>query len=210
MTTFSFVFRDGHLDLRIEHRGVERFVTMRYQVRASEWDAAAGDLKIGGHSARSRRLAEYRRSIKRDLWLLRNAVRGSQITADEIASEYRKMVAGYQTLGNYALALAKELAHENRPRTARGYLTATRRFVDFNDGYDMRHEDLTAHTIARFERALERDGLTPNTISFYIRTLHAVYNRAIAECIIPARLDDPFEDAHTRCELLLEPEMAMA
>lgn len=211
MATFGFVFKEGRLDLRVEHRGMERFVPTHYQVREQEWDAETGWLAVGNMvTARHRKLHCYQRAMTRDLRRLRAAVGDMEhtrasISVDDIASAYRQMMAGYQVMGIYAQVLADETAREGRPRTARGYLTAARRFVEFNGGYDIRHDAITSETIIMFERALEDEELTPNTISFYMRTLRAIYNRAVAECILPARLDDPFEDAYTRIEPPVSP-----
>jgi hypothetical protein len=203
MSTFNFIFRDGHLGLRIEHRGVERFVSTRYDVRENEWNAAAGWLVTGDvATARHRRLAVYAQAMERDLRLLREIAAYPRITARDIASAYLSAMAGNQMLGVYAKCLSEEWAREGRRRTSRGYLTAARRFIDFNGGNDMRLDNLTPETIAMFERTLENDNLEQSTISFYMRTLRAIYNRAVAECIVPARLDNPFDEAYTRSTLV--------
>lgn len=212
MPTLEFIFRNGRLDLRVEHRGVMRFVHTLYEVREREWDAENGWLVLGNMgTARHRKLLCYQRAMARDLRCLRAAVTGMQRpSADDIASEYRRIVAGCQMLGTYAQILSGELARESRPRTARGYITAIRRFIDFNNGYDIRLDGLTTEVVVAFEHALESEGLTPPTISFYMRTLRAIYNRAVAECITPARFDNPFEEAYTRIEMPLRLDVAGA
>jgi hypothetical protein len=133
-----------------------------------------------------------------------------RLSADDIASTYRQMVAGYAMLGTFAQTIADELMREKQKRTARGYLTAARRLIEFNNGYDIRIDALTPEVIARFEQALEHDNLSMSTISFYMRTLRAVYNRAVVECIIPARLDSPFDDAYTQIKPPHEASLATA
>ena len=206
MATYGFIFRDGHLDLRIEHRGVERFVSTRYEIRPNEWNAETGELLATGHTARSRRLSDYQRTMERDLRRLRTMVNGMErssmkVSADDIASAYRQMMVGYQMLGIYTQILAEEMIRTGKMRTARGYITTIRRFIELNRGYDIRLDELTSEVIARFEVSLQREGLTPPTISFYMRNLRAIYNKAVSENIILARLDSPFEDAYTYIEL---------
>ncbi len=223
MATFGFVYRDVCLDLKVEHRGVERYVPTRYEVRESEWDADTQWLKLGPVvTSRHRKLLHYHRAMARDLRCLRIAVnnlanarpgsnkgpnRANALSADDIASLYRRMVADYQMLGTYAHILSEEALHAEKPRTARGYITAIRRFIDFNRGYDIHLGDLSAEIVAMFEHALEREGLMPPTISFYMRNLRAMYNKAVSESIIPPRLENPFENAYTHIELTKQGEL---
>ena len=208
MTTLGFIYRDVRLDLKVEHRGVERYVPTRYEVRECEWNAEAKWLKLGSVvTSRHRKLLHYHRAMVRDLRNLYIAVndlanaRAGALSADHIASLYRRMTADYQMLGTYAQILSREALHAEKPRTARGYITTIRRFIDFNHGYDIRLVDLTAEVVTMFEHALEREGLMPPTISFYMRNLRAIYNKAVSESIIPQCLEDPFDNAYTHVEL---------
>lgn len=207
MATFGFIRRDVCLDLRVEHRGVERYVPTRYEVRESEWNAEAQWLELGPVvTSRHRKLLHYHRAMARDLRCLHLAVgnlanfRAGGLSADDIASLYRRMSADYQMLGTYAQILSDEALYAEKPRTARGYITAVRRFIDFNRGYDLHLGDLTAEVVSMFERTLEGEGLMPPTISFYMRSLRAIYNKAISESIIPPCLENPFENAYTHTE----------
>lgn len=209
-TVYGFVLNDGRLDLRVERGGVVRFVATRYEVREREWDAETGWLAVGNVvTSRHRKLLCYQRGMARDMRMMRAVINEMErtrprITADDIASAYRRMAADYQMLSVWAQTLADETARENRPRTARGYLTAMRRFIDFNRGYDICLDVLTAEVVAMFENALEREGLTPPTISFYMRSLRAIYNKAVSENIIPAPSEDPFEEAYTFIDVPLK------
>ncbi len=207
MTTLGFIYRDVRLDLKVEHRGVERYVPTRYEVRECEWNAEAKWLKLGSVvTSRHRKLLHYHRAMVRDLRNLHIAVndlanaRAGALSADHIASLYRRMTADYQMLGTYAQILSDEALYAEKLRTARGYITAIRRFIDFNRGYDIHLGALTAEVVAMFEHTLEREGLMPPTISFYMRNLRAIYNKAISENIIPPRLENPFENAYTYIE----------
>jgi hypothetical protein len=197
----GFVFRDGRLAMRIEGRGRERLIEMPYEIREGEWDAAAGWLVLTGvGSTRRRKLACYARAMARDLRLARSIINDSlglrTNGCDYVANTYRSAVDSRRTLGTYAALLADELARHGCRRTARGYLSTARRFIELNHGYDICLDELSAGTIETLQTALAAEGIAPNTLSFYMRTLRAIYNKAVAENIVPQRLDNPFENAY--------------
>ncbi len=204
MITYEYIFRNGRLDLRVEYKGVERFIPMQYNIKNSEWNPLAQRLAIPTeNTARRRKLAGYEKSMIRDLNQMRRIVRelelqrGSRFTTDDIVNTYRSVAMGKQMLGTYASTLADELADQGQRRTARGYTGTVRRFVDFNNGYDIRLDDISWEMVTSFQQSLIAENLAPNTLSFYMRNLRAIYNKAISEGMIPMRLDNPFEDAYT-------------
>jgi len=56
---------------------------------------------------------------------------------------------------------------------------------------------INAYLIKSYERVMKEKGKTLNTISFYMRNLRAIYNKAIHEGYIEAKQDNPFQDVFT-------------
>jgi hypothetical protein len=191
--------------MRFERRKAARFVSTPYEVREREWDAETGQLKVSvAVGARLRKLLNYQRAMARDLKLANsiiNSMGASRHTVDDIANAYHTAVAGRQMLGVYAALLAEELAHQGCHRTSRGYLGTVRRLIDFNRGHDIRLDEISPRMVVAFQAFLESEELTPPTISFYMRGLRAIYNKAMAEGILSPSLEDPFEDAYVAVEL---------
>lgn len=63
--------------------------------------------------------------------------------------------------------------------TWQNYQTALRSFQQFNQGKTPVFADLTANRLADYERWLRQQGVCPNTSSCYMRSLRAVYNKAV-------------------------------
>lgn len=82
---------------------------------------------------------------------------------------------------DYMWEISDYMKEINRDQTAGHYFTAMRRFFLFLNGKDVAIDDLTADHIERFASQLENDGLVVNSISFYMRTLRAAFNRAVDE-----------------------------
>lgn len=79
--------------------------------------------------------------------------------------------------------------------TSENYRTAVRSFIRFNNGKDLALIDITSDTLHQYERWLAQQGICPNTSSCYMRSLRAIYNKAIEKKRIkPA---NPFRNIFT-------------
>lgn len=196
----------GTLSLWIEHYGDTRFIPTTYDVRYQEWDTVGGTLKVpSGATGRSRRLAEYSRSMARNLRLVDRIILDlsqatKRFTADDVANAFNRAVAGSRLLGVYSAILVEDSVFCGHQRTVRAYLTASRRFIAFNGGCDLDMGTITPEMMLAFQKHLIGEKTLNSTVSFYMRTLRAVYNKAAAEGIIPARPDNPFDEVYTEVE----------
>lgn len=79
--------------------------------------------------------------------------------------------------------------------TADNYRTAVRSFVRFNGCKDVPLSALNAETLRCYERWLRKQGVCPNTSSCYIRSLRAIYNKAVGKRVISDKA--PFKGVFT-------------
>ena len=107
----------------------------------------------------------------------RLAASGKPYTASDITGAYRS--------GNdnrYVEAFAKQLASDleeaGRFGTARSYRSLASAWSKFAAQSRYRFSQLDEHTVFAFGEYLKRRGNRRNTVSFYLHTLHALYNRA--------------------------------
>lgn len=64
-------------------------------------------------------------------------------------------------------------------RMAERYTSTLNSFIRFREGVDINVRRIDSHLIQAYEEYLKSIGLCPNTTSFYMRNLRAMYNRAI-------------------------------
>ncbi len=191
------------LHLFIEHYGVKRYVPTSYDVRRHEWNTRHNRLSISkGATSRGRILLEYDQSIARNKRLIESIIEKlsqttKRFTADDVANAFVQAISGNSMLGVYANVQSEDSMFHGRTRAARGYETATRRFIAFNGGLDIDMSMITAEMMCNFQKALEKEKRTLNTISLYMRSLRLLYNKAINEGIIPSPQYDPFNDVYT-------------
>ncbi|MDR3142725.1 MAG: site-specific integrase [Tannerellaceae bacterium] len=89
----------------------------------------------------------------------------------------------------------QELKDKNKINTARKYAVTLRRFSAYRNLTDIPLEELTTKELKSFEDYLVGRGMVMNTVSFYMRILRAVYNKAIIEGVIPP--GKPFATVYT-------------
>lgn len=79
--------------------------------------------------------------------------------------------------------------------TATNYEKAMRNLAEFLCGKDLKLSEMTEQFIADYNVFLIRRGMVRNSISFYMRILRAVYNKAARQKLVePAH---PFEEVYT-------------
>lgn len=95
----------------------------------------------------------------------------------------------------YTSHLAEQLHLCGRERTAETYMAAMKSFMKFMEQGEIELNDINTATITSYDYSLRAKGLSPNTISFYIRNLRAIYNRAVSDNLIAD--STPFRRTHT-------------
>lgn len=99
-------------------------------------------------------------------------------------------------LGDYAEKIRQRLKDNYQYRTADINQCTMKSFMKFRKQKDILLCELDELVVGAYESYLKHQGLTLNTISFYMRRLRAIYNSAVKELEIPDR--KPFAGAFTR------------
>lgn len=80
-------------------------------------------------------------------------------------------------------------------RTSETYATTLRSFRRFRGDKDMALDDIDSDMMTAYEAYLHSSGISPNSSSFYMRILRAVYNRAVDKELTADR--SPFKHVYT-------------
>ena len=89
----------------------------------------------------------------------------------------------------------KQLDECGKERTSETYRSALKSFMRFRNDEDVNMNEMDSALMLHYEAYLKLQGLTMNTISFYMRILRAVYNRAVDSGIIVQQY--PFKNVYT-------------
>ena len=89
----------------------------------------------------------------------------------------------------------EQLKRLNRIRTSETYSVTLASFMKFRDGQDILLCEIDSDAMMLYEAWLKANSNCPNTISFYMRILRAVYNRAVEKDLIEQKF--PFKHVYT-------------
>lgn len=89
----------------------------------------------------------------------------------------------------------QQLRQVGKSRTAERYTTVVNSFGRFLGGNDVPLDEIDSNLMLRYESFLKSGGVCPNTSSYYMRGLRAIYNRAVEKELTVQRT--PFKHVYT-------------
>ncbi len=193
---------EGTIYYQIIHERKVRQLLSDYKVFPSEWDESRSMVITTQKSERKSFILSVRERIRWDVERLTKIDRkldanGLSYTADDVIDEFVRYSNEY-SLFNFMESLIVTLKQRNQLRTAETYKAALNSFKKFRNNEDVMLDAITSDMMLSYESHLKHRGNTPNTISFYMRILRAVYNNAVDNEVIENR--NPFRKVFTGAE----------
>lgn len=102
------------------------------------------------------------------------------------------------TLFNRMQKTISKLWKQGQYRTSETYTATLNSFREFRNGKDLYFEDMDSDLLLSYEYYLKAKSLSPNTVSFYMKRLRAVYNKAVDDGF--AENKNPFKRVITSSE----------
>ena len=204
MTSIKVKFRpstvdgkEGGLYYQIIHNRVVRQLNTDYKVFAEEWDAESESVIVNGN--RSNLLLGIQERLAWDVACLEKVVRlleteRRRFTADDVIAMFHKLTkeASLFTFMHGVIAQLKQLG---KVRTSETYTATLKSFMSFRENQDVPLDGITSDLMLLYEAFLKARGVRTNTISFYMRNLRAVYNRAVEKGLTAQNY--PFRHVYT-------------
>ena len=119
--------------------------------------------------------------------------KGSEHDAQQIVKEDMN---GGPTLSEYVRELTQRLYKNGKYRSADIYMCTLHSFMRFRKEKDLLISQLDSLIMEDYESYLRKNGLTLNTISFYMKRLRAIYNKALEQYGLEDR--KPFAHSFTK------------
>lgn len=193
---------EGTIYYQIIHERKVKSLTTDYKVFPSEWDSVRSMVRTTQDSDRKPFILAIRDRIRWDVARINKIIRtledsGVVFSLEDIQEEFIRYEREY-TLFSYMERSIVRLKQNSKIRTAETYTVTLNSFKRFRDDKDIMLECMTAEIMEEYEAWLKRKGISLNTISFYIRIIRAVYNRAVDEEVIENRF--PFRRVYTGIE----------
>jgi len=193
--------KEGKIYYQVIHKRVVRQIKTKYSIYDYEWNENTSGIQTSvlDDGERREHLTELQGHIDRDISYLTEIIchlesYRSIYSADDIVSLFSNY-ENQRLLSGFMRETISFLNQTGKSRTAEIYSTVQRSFMGFLPGNDIIIENINAEIVQSYESFLFGNGLVRNTTSLYMRTLRAVYNRAVEKGITVQR--EPFRRVYT-------------
>lgn len=196
--------KEGTLYCQVVHGRQVRQLRREYRIFQDEWDERLLCVRTeAGRPGRGAYLAWVQARLSAEKEFIAGVVRrleesGRTFTAEDVVEAFRAACPAGQGYFSFARQVMARLRETGRVRVAEAYASSLNRFARFAGKEDLCFGDVSAELMAGFEAHLADAGLKPNTVSFYMRNLRAIYNRAVEKGL--AEQNHPFRHVYTGVE----------
>lgn len=205
MTTVKVKFRPstvkgrpGSIVLLVTHRRRVRQITTGYRIFPEEWDCRQSRVIVFCNE-RADIIRQVAQRLAHDMKRLDGIITelsGSlpDYTADDVVRRFHEPAAAC-TFSCFMKEVINQLMRLGKMRTAETYISTLHSFMRFRGGGDVMPDEITSDMMMEYEAFLKSNDVTMNTVSFYMRILRAVYNRAVEKGL--TRQSNPFRHVYT-------------
>ena len=193
--------KEGSIYYQVIHKRTVRQIGTDFRVFDTEWDKEASSVRIMPETNENRK--RYLHSVAEHIgWDIRRLQaiiaqcdrQGGKYSADNIIEKFNGQMDG-QSLFGFMQGIIGQLKQLGKVRTSETYTAALTSFMKFREGQDILLCEIDSDTMMLYEAWLKANGNCPNTTSFYMRILRAVYNRAVEKELTEQR--HPFKYVYT-------------
>ncbi len=189
--------KEGVLYYQVIHDRIVRQLKTDMHIFSDEWNERKSELAIRNNE-RTDLLVSFREQTARDIRRLEQIA--SKLDAEHNCSAdaiIKRFVESNDEAYFFSFmeSVIDRLRKLNKARTTETYTSTLSSFMNFRNGKDLPHDEITSDLMMEYEAWLKGRGISMNTISFYMRILRAVYNRAVERGLTENRA--PFKHVYT-------------
>lgn len=192
--------REGALLVQIHMHRVSYQHTTKYKIFTEEWDFRKSAFILPSqNNPRYKVLTKIRNRVRWELSTLRHLANrmldeDEHTQLDEILESWHEIV-DRQPFFCFMKAVIDKQITNNKIGTSEKYLSAKRSFERFIGNQDLMLYEITSDLIEDYQQWLINDGVCMNSISFYMRILRSVFNRAVKQNLVVQ--NHPFVEVYT-------------
>lgn len=183
----------GTIFYQLTHKRMTKHITTGIRLLPGEWNASEGTVSnVSGRQM-------IQNHIDSDIALLKRIIieferSGIHYTVDDIIKRY-KSSEHCTTVLDFMQNQINTLRNSDRLGTAQNYEKTMKNFAEFLGGVNIRFSEMTEQLIADYNVFLVQRGMVRNSISFYMRIMRAIYNKAVRQKLVEQSY--PFADVYT-------------
>lgn len=176
------------------HRRATQQITTNIRLQPDEWDTIGEQVVV---SVADKNIIQNR--IDSDIALLKRIVKdlnnsGVTYSVGDIVKRFKSPECHVLVL-DFMQNQIRLMRNANRLGTALNYEKTMKNFVKFLGGVNLPFSAMTEQVIADYNAFLVQRGMVRNSISFYMRIMRAVYNKAVRQKLVEQ--SHPFTEVYT-------------
>ena len=193
----------GTIFYQVIHNRVARQVKTGYRIYGSEWNGSLSEIAMPRFDGtRKAYLSEIRDKVASDTRKFQRIIAslehgGKPYTSDDVVAAF-VIPDARDTFFTFMEEVISGLKKLGKIRTSETYATTLNSFRKFRENTDVPLEKVESDLMLSYEAWLKTNGVSPNSSSFYMRNLRAVYNRAVEKELTQQRF--PFKHVYTGVE----------
>lgn len=195
--------KEGRLYYQVVYKRVIRQILTEYKIFADEWNSDNGCLIFSAvNMTRYNYLSVIQQNIEWDNRRFQHIIHRLSssyypFNVDTIVQKFQNKSSDI-TLFNRMQNTISKLWKQGQYRTSETYTATLNSFREFRNGKDLYFEDMDSDLLRSYEYYLKEKSLSHNTISFYMKRLRAVYNKAVDDGFVENK--NPFKKVFTSSE----------
>ena len=175
--------KEGTLYYHLIHQRNLRWISTDYHIFPEEWNDKKSAIIITQNNDRQAHLLLIQSKIDWEMKQMQRIIRakdaeGIPYTIDYIAKAIQQLPCS-QSVFTF---LRQQIAKKEQMKcigTKNNYASATIRFMEFRNNEDLTFSQMTTEMMEMYQAWLFNRGVKQNTVSFYLRTLRTLYNKAV-------------------------------
>ncbi len=194
--------RPGTIVYLVTHRRIARQITTGYKMFPREWDEERSEPIPVSDNTRTDIVNRITQKLRSDMERLSAIIERFEsqsriYSSDDVVEEFRRTGREntFFIFMENAIERLRQLEHSG---TAKNYSAALGSFKRFRNNEDIRMGAIDHILMEDYQAYLASMEVVPNSISFYMRILRAVYNRAVEQELTIDR--NPFRTVFTGVE----------
>ncbi len=183
--------KEGTLYYHLIHQRSLRWISTDYHVFPDEWNDKKSVIIVSNRNNRQAHLQLIQSKIDWEMKQMQRIIRDKEMdsipyTIDDIAKEIHQLQPSQSVFAFFRLQIAKK-EQMQCIGTKSNYTSAANRFMEFRNQEDLTFSQMTREMMEMYQAWLWNRGVGQNTVSFYLRTLRTLYNKAVETGHAPAK-----------------------
>ena len=189
--TSSVPGKEGTLYYHLIHQRNLRWISTDYHVFPDEWNDKKSAIIVSNRNNRQAHLQLIQSQIDWEMKQMQRIIHDKEMdgipyTIDDIAEEIQQLPPNKSVFTFFRQQIAKK-EQMQCIGTKSNYTSAANRFMEFRNHEDLTFSQMSSEMMEMYQAWLFNRGIGQNTVSFYLRTLRTLYNKAVETGHAPAK-----------------------